>query len=175
VKPADAALLLPGVFQRAIVPGSPLAALLAIMEALHAPDEAALDNLADTFHPLRAPDRFVAFLARWVDLDEYLVADAATGVATLPSGHGNLRLLVGAATELSKARGTARGLIRFLEVATGVTGFSIDEQPLAEDGRPRPFHFRVSAPAEAAPLQSLVERIVASEKPAYCTAEVVVQ
>ena len=39
--------LLPGVFQRTAVPGSPLDALLGVMEGMHAPSEAVLAQLAD--------------------------------------------------------------------------------------------------------------------------------
>ena len=48
--------------------GDPLLALLDVMEALHAPSEDTLAELPALFHPLRAPERFVPFLARWVDL-----------------------------------------------------------------------------------------------------------
>ena len=44
-------LLLPEVYQRAVVPGSPLAALLDVMDAMHAPVEAALGGLPAVFDP----------------------------------------------------------------------------------------------------------------------------
>jgi len=84
--------LLPAAFQRAATPGSPLRALLEVMEELHA---------------------------------------------------------------------------RTLEIATGVTGFGIDE-PAG-----RPFHVVVRVPPAAADQMALVRRVVDTEKPAATTAEVV--
>ena len=60
-------------------------------------------------------------------------------------------------------------MTRFLEVATGVAGFVIDEQVLDEEGRARPFHLWVHAPRAAEPYTALVTRIVEQEKPAYVT------
>ncbi|MDQ3896444.1 MAG: phage tail protein [Actinomycetota bacterium] len=164
--------LLPAVVQRTVFPGTPLAAVLSAMEALHARPEAALDDLPAAFDPYRAPDRFVPFLAQWVDLDRLVVFDAA-GESTVPTGRGHLRNLVAVAAELSRWRGTARGLVRMLEVATGLAGFVVEEQTTWPDGRPRPYHLRVRAPAEASPYRAFVEHLVRSEKPAYVTAEVV--
>jgi phage tail-like protein len=174
--PREIENLLPWVIRRTATPGSPLAGLLAAMAGLHAPAERVLEQVEVAFDPRRAADAFVPFLARWVDLgrlleDERLAADLARPL--LPSGLGRLRELVAAAAELSQQRGTGPGLLRFLTVATGCRGFRLEEQPPGLDGRPRPFHLRVLAPAEALPYRALVERIVALEKPAYVTSEVV--
>jgi phage tail-like protein len=152
--------LLPGVFQRTVQPESPLAALLEVMEALHAPSEEVLSHLEAHFDPRRAPDRFVPFLARWVGMD-----------LPVTTGLGRLRELVAAAVEISRWRGTARGLLLFLTTATGRTDFEVDEQVLGPDGRPRPFHVRVRAPAEVSAHRLLLERIIEREKPAYVTYE----
>ncbi|MFL5357277.1 phage tail protein [Archangium sp.] len=159
MKRNEIARLLPGVFQRAL-DGGPLLALLDVMEALHAPSEAALADLSALFHPLRAPERFVPFLARWVDL----------GVP-VTTGLGRTRELVAAAVELSRWRGTARGLLLFLRTATGREDFVIEEQVPGANGRPRPFHLRVRAPAELAAHRPMVEAIIEREKPAYVTYE----
>ncbi|MCP3141704.1 phage tail protein [Pyxidicoccus xibeiensis] len=156
----DIQRLLPGVFQRTSLPGSPLAALLEVMEALHAPSEAVLARLEAHFDPRRAPDRFVPFLARWVGMD-----------LPVTTGLGRLRELVAAAVEISRWRGTARGLRLFLTTATGRTDFGVDELVPGPDGRPRPFHVRVRAPAEVASHRLLLERIIEREKPAYVTYE----
>lgn len=156
----DIQRLLPGVFQRAVQPASPLAALLAVMEALHAPSEAVLAQLESHFDPRRAPDRFVPFLARWVGMD-----------LPVTTGLGRLRELVAAAVEISRWRGTARGLLLFLTTATGRTDFEVDESVPGSDGRPRPFHVRVRAPAEVSAHRLLLERIIEREKPAYVTYE----
>ena len=160
MKRNEIARLLPGVFQRTLHEDSPLVALMDVMEALHAPSEAMLAELPSLFHPLRAPERFVPFLAHWVDL----------GVP-VTTGLGRMRELVSAAVELSRWRGTARGLRLFLQTATGVRNFELDERVPGPDGRPRPFHLRVRAPASLLPHRALVERIIEREKPAYVTYE----
>ena len=169
--------LLPGVFQRTIRPGSPLAGILEAMAALHAPDEAVLADLPSFLSPYRTPDEFVAYLASWVDLGRLLAGspeemDAATFPAPpIASGLGRLRELIAAAAELSRWRGTARGLVLFLETATGVAGFEVDEHVTDEQGQQRPFHIRVRVPEEAMPYRRLIGEIVEMEKPAYATWE----
>ncbi len=171
--------LLPEVFRRTIRPGTPLDALLAVMAALHAPSEEVLAALDLYLDPYRAPDDFIPYLARWVDLQRFLAEfpesegeDEGPGVpSSVPfaGGLGRLRDLIAAAAPLSKWRGTARGLLRFLETATGVQGFEIDEAVPGPDGRPKPFHLRIEAPTEAEPYRVLIRRIIEMEKPAYVT------
>jgi phage tail-like protein len=155
--------LLPGVFQRAARPGNPLTALLSAMVALQAPDEEVLDNVDRYFDPYRAPDAFVPFLAGWVDLEPLLLESPeereVTQANPLPSGLGRLRALIAIAAELSRWRGTARGLLQFLQTATGLTGFTITE--------PKPFYIVVQAPAGSEAYRVLLERIIELEKPAY--------
>jgi hypothetical protein len=83
-----------------------------------------------------------------------------------------LRELVAAAAQTAKWRGTAPGLVRMLETATGQHGYEVDEHPTDAGGRPLPFHIRVVVPASAARLLNLVERIVEHEKPAHVIADV---
>jgi P2-related tail formation protein len=171
--------LLPEIFRRTVRPGNPLYALLAAMEALHAPSEAVLAELDRYLDPYRAPDSFVPYLARWVDLQRFLAEfpepEESEGGAGRPAsvpfagGLGRLRDLIATAASLSKWRGTAKGLLRFLETATGVHGFEIDEAVPGPDGKPRSFHLGIRAPAEAQRYQALVERIIEMEKPAYVT------
>jgi phage tail-like protein len=177
MKRAEIERLLPGIFQRTSHPGSPLYALLEAMEALQAPSEAALRDLDTYFEPRRAPDAFVPYLAGWVDLQR-LLAEAPSAPdtpppPTFPTGLGRLRELIAQAAFLSQWRGTSRGLLRFLETATGAQGFAVDEQVPGENGLPRPFHLRVRAPRETAPYRVLIERIIEVEKPAYVTYELV--
>ena len=170
--------LLPEVFQRTLAPGSPLGAVLDAMEALHAPSEAVLAAVAQTFSAYQAPDGFVPFLAGWVDLDRLLrpasptAGPAEQAARAFAGGLGRLRELVAAAAYLSQWRGTAHGLTLFLTTATGLGGFRVDEAVAGPDGLPRPFHIRVSAPAASAPHRALIEQIVEQEKPAYVTAEI---
>jgi phage tail-like protein len=174
VKKEQIKRLLPSVFQRTATAGSPLLAILDVMEAVHAPSESALENLPVTFDPYRTPDAFVAYLASWVDLEVLL--DVPRGVqspvaVSLSTGLGRLRELTAAALSLSQWRGTRRGLQLFLETATGMRGFEIEETVVGPDGKARPFHLRITAPGNLANHRSLVERIIELEKPAYVTHE----
>lgn len=164
--------LLPGVIRGALRPGDPMGAVLDVIEALHAPSEAVLASLEQRFDPRRAPDSFVPFLARWVDLD-HLFEEGAVDGGRLPEAvdSGALRELVALAVHLSRWRGTHRGLILFLETATGVQGFHLEEHILGPDGTVCPFHLRITAPESVRPRRALVEKIIEREKPAYVTYE----
>lgn len=169
MRPPSIERLLPAAYQRAAVPGSPLATLLEIMADLHAPDEALLENVEDLFDPYRTGDDLVGFLAGWVALDVVRsggpsAGPAAGSVAGPPIGR--LRDLVAEGSLLAQWRGTRIGLRRYLEVATGVPGFAVDEPR-----RPR-FHFVVTVPAAAADQLDLVRRIVDHEKPAATTCRI---
>ncbi|AXO34869.1 phage tail protein [Micromonospora sp. B006] len=157
--------LLPAAYQRAAGPGSALGALLDVMEALHAPDEAVLADVDALFGPYRTPDGFVAYLTRWVAMDHVVAAPRAD--APLPLPVGRLRDLVAHGALLARWRGTPYGMRTALELATGVTGFALDEPP------ERPFHLVVRVPPAAADRLALVTRIVEAEKPAAVTVEVV--
>ena len=157
--------LLPAVFQRTAVPGSPLAALLDVMSALHEPDERVLGDFPDYLSAYRTPDAFVPYLAGWVDLERLLTdhpADYAKSRPPFPAGTGRLRELVAQAAVHAAWRGTHAGLVHVLETATGLRGFAIDEST--------PFVIRVLLPEAARPYETLVRRIVESEKPAYVSA-----
>jgi hypothetical protein len=84
-----------------------------------------------------------------------------------------LRELIANAPLLSKWRGTSYGLQLFLEVATGMRGFEINETVRGTNGLPRPFHIRVLALPEAEVYRVLIERIIRLEKPAHVTYELV--
>ncbi|MGY0007557.1 phage tail protein [Micromonospora sp. I033] len=156
--------LLPAAYQRAAGPGSVLGALLDVMEALHAPDEAVLADVDALFAPYRTPEGFVAYLTRWVAMDHVVAAPRSD--APLPLPLGRLRDLVAHGALLARWRGTPYGMRTALELATGVTGFVLDEPA------DRPFHVVVRVPPEAADRLALVTRIVEAEKPAAVTVEV---
>lgn len=148
--------LLPAAYQRAAVEGSVLAAMLDVMEALHAPDEEALDGVDRLFAPYLTPDRFVSYLTGWVALDH---------LPPVPTGRQ--RDLVAEGRRLAGIRGTPDGLRATLQIATGLAGFVLEEPPR------RPFHVIVRVPAEGEALLGLIRRIVELEKPAAVTCEVV--
>ena len=99
-----------------------------------------------------------------------------SGVGRKPSaiapstGLGRLRELTASAATLSRWRGTRKGLLLFLAVATGSTEFDINEQVI-EDGRVKPFHLHVTAPRHLEGHGDLIRRIIELEKPAYVTYE----
>ena len=156
--------LLPGIFQRTVLPGTPMFALLEAMEALHQPAEDALQRIDAIFDPRRTPDPFVPYLATWVDLARILPVTTELSC---------LRGLIGVAAELARKRGTAGGLILFLEVATGTRGFEVDEDLRTPDGARRPFHVQIRAPQTTAPHRALIERIIDSEKPVHVTYDLI--
>lgn len=172
---ARIARLLPETYQSAIVPKKPLAATLEVMEMLQAPAERALATLDSHIDPVRAPPAFALMLARWLDLDRYLDwtgGRPGEGAPRYAAGLGRLRLLCLEAAELARWRGTRRTLERILTVATGVSGYTVEENPPGPKGVARSFHLRVVAPAAAQPLADLVRRIVDEERPAYTTYEI---
>lgn len=171
---ADIQELLPEVMQRTVRPETLLFGLLEVMEGLQEPSESRLDKLDSYFDPRRCRDEFVPFLARWVNLESLLQEDsgpAVSGGRTLSTGLGRLRELIAAASQLSRWRGTAKGLLAFLQTATGTAGFRIDERVQGQDGRLRPFHIRVTAPAATRMHRVLLEKIIELEKPSYVTYE----
>jgi phage tail-like protein len=178
MRQAEVEALLPGVFQRTLTSGAPLEALLGLMEALHDPDERILSELDRFFDPRRTEDRFVPYLASWVTLSWLFADPLGDDVEDLSrpfsTGIGRLGELIAASSFLAKWRGTSRGLTLFLEIATGMTGWEIDEAVLGADGRARPAHLRVNGPPAALPNIELVRRIVEHEKPAHVTAEVAI-
>jgi phage tail-like protein len=177
VKTKEIEGLLPVVFQRTARPGSPLYALLGVMAEFVTHAEQFIAHVDEKFDPSRTPDRFVPYLAGWVDLD-HLFDDAffraqARGTLRVPisSSMHALRLLIANAHYLSGVRGTKKGLVHFLEIATAAAGFEVEEDLSDERGRRIPFHIRVQAPPGVKRYRDLIERIIESEKPAYVTYE----
>lgn len=165
----EIAQLLPGIFQRSLdfqraqnAAGAPrgnvLAALLGVMETLHEPAEKTLLELHRYFLPDQTDDAFMPFLSQWVDL-----AWLAEGESHPAASLDQLRLLILKAGELSTQRGTRQGMLRFLRLATGLTGFQIEESQ--QDA----YHILVTYPPKADPR--LVAAIVDHLKPAYVTFE----
>lgn len=151
---------------RQVVPASPaFQALLAVMAGLHAPIESRLAGLEQLFDPWRTPDPFLPRLAAWLDLDRLL--DLPDEAQLLSTGTACLRHWLAGAVEAGRWRGTAKGLQRLLELATGTIGFVIIEDP---PGAP-PFHLQVQAPASLTAHQSLLEALINEGKPAHATAE----
>lgn len=173
--PAQIVRFLPENYRHAAArPDGVTAALLAAMDAMHAPVEAVIEGIDGYVSPWRAPDDFVLLQASWLGLDRYFDWSGGCPGAGRPSfagGIGNLRRLLGEAAELLRRRGRRDMLVRFLELATGCEGFAIEDGN--PDGSAHPFHMTVRAPAQARPQRRLVSRIVAEERPAHATYDIV--
>lgn len=156
--------LLPEIMRRTLGAGKPMNAILGVMEELHAPAEAHLARIDQLFNPYATPARFVPYLASWLDLERFF---EVSGSEPVTSGGGRVRELIARAAWLSQWRGTGRGLIAFLETATGAAGFTIDEH-----AQQQAFHISVRVPGALAHHRALIARIVDSEKPACVTAEI---
>lgn len=173
MKPEVIARLLPAVYQRAMPDASAdsadsvFFAALSVMEAMHESTEAFLADRERFIDPLRAEPRFVAAVGRWLGLGDYL--DASDGPAVPVA---EIRELTRRAAFLARSRGTAESIITICELVTGLKGFTIEENVHGEDGRRIPYHVRLVAPAEARGRRRALERIVASEKPCFVTAEI---
>jgi phage tail-like protein len=178
MKQQDIERLLPGVFQGGLDADGLLRSVLGLMEAMHEPSERILEDLDRFLDPRRTTDPFVPYLAGWVGLN-WIHARSPDDFTDsrprpFPTGTGRLGELVAAAAEHTRWRGTARGLVHFLETATGVSGFAVDDEPRDERGVRLTYHMRVRIPEAAAAYTDLVRRIVDHEKPAHVTYEVVV-
>lgn len=152
--------LLPSVIRRTIAPGTPLAALTAVMADLYDPADRLADDLDTYFDPWRCPERFLPLLAAWVDLP-----------LPITTGARQLRELIAVAVGLHQVRGTRRALLAFLEAATGSRGFEIDEDVRDTSGRPRPFVVAVRAPEAVRAHAAMIERLIESERPAQVRCE----
>jgi len=161
MRAAELELLLPEVLRRTVLPGSPMAALIGVMEAQHAPAEAALQSFPTVLDPLTTPDRFVGMLAGWVDLAR---------LDETPAGRidtARMRLLISLAAELAHWRGTPSGLTWMIGLATGIAGLRLEDAG--------PFRMRIVVPAAAAAQADLVREIASQEKPAHLVVDVVVE
>ncbi len=173
---AAIARLLPEIYRETLLPGSPLDAALSVIEGFITPPERIISGLDAWFDPRRTPDDFLVLIANWIALSPYVGEadfDASGGRGPLSIDPGNLRELVDRGAAFARQRGTAKTLIQMLEIATGVPGFAIQDNPPGEDGRAQPFAFRVVAPAGARSMGAIISRIVEREKPAFATAEIV--
>jgi len=152
--------LLPSVVRRAIVSGNPLAALTAVMADLYDPVEDAAGQLDGYFDPWRCPERFLPLLAAWMDLP-----------LPVTTGPSRLRELIAVAAEHHQVRGSRRALLAFLEAATGLRGFEVDEIVRDAAGQVRPFVVAVRAPEAARAHAAMVERLIDRERPAHVRCE----
>lgn len=162
---------LPEIYRGGALPDPLLGAFLAAADNMQSPVESTLDDLARHFDPRHCPDGFVPYLCSWLALDRYLEwpsGRVGEGQSHFAAGLGRLRETTAQAIRLGQWRGTRAGLMRILEVATGVTGFDVREGMDAQ-GEPRAFHLHVRVPFQARRLADLVRHIVEAERPVHAT------
>jgi len=159
-QPYDGAFGLPGDASRylqylpPIYHGGPfLGRFLLAFEGVLAPVEQTVDSFDLYLDPRTAPAFFLDQLAAWLGLtlDEKWPVEKR-------------RAVMAEAAELYRLRGTRAGLIRHLEICTGLTAEIVEPED-------RPFHFQVvlRVPAGQAVDQASVERIIQANKPAHTT------
>jgi len=170
--------ILPGVIQRSLATSPILQSILSVMLSMRNPIERELNTIEKNFDPLQCPEASLPFLSSWAGLERIFDPRSLEALnkneyqQPIASGSGHLRELLRSTKELSQWRGTNKGLVIFLEMATGIKGYSIQENILDENGQIMSFHFNLSIPLEAQPLLDLIKRITESEKPAYVTYEI---
>jgi len=175
MKRSDIISLMPSIFQRSVNVDDSLSALVDTMEGLQAPAEQVLDRLETYFNPHLTSDEMVPFLGKWVDLDWMWLDDEQ-----LLRNHSNdseltvnaLRKMVFKSFELAKWRGTLKGLIHFLEIATETQGFVIEEN-VDLHGQYKDFHLVVRSPKKLEHKKKMIDHIVKNEKAAYISYELV--
>jgi len=168
--------LMPEVYQRCVQDNTPLDAVLDVMENLFVPSEEVLQKIDSYFCAYSTPDDFVYYLAKWVDLERYIDAGCddiihQDDITETSIEIGRLRALIVIAAELSRWRGTIKGLTLFLQTATGIDNYRVEEVSKNNLGMDKTFHIRVIAPHAAIQHKKLIEKIINGEKPAYVTSE----
>lgn len=115
---------------------------LCIFEDILQPIEGIVDDLPCYFDPGTAPAAFLSWLASWVGLvlDERWPENKS-------------RQLIKSVVELYRWRGTKHGLIRFLEIYTGVTPDIIEHGSIAPEGYRETKQKQRSAQAGQADMQ----------------------
>jgi phage tail-like protein len=127
---------------------------LSIFEDVWEPLEQRQDHIAMYFDPRTCPVMFLPWLASWLGL---------SFSAHWPEARR--RRLLTKAMDLYRWRGTRYGLIRMIEICTGLTPV-ITENPL----EPFIFRIRITLPAEAAEQdvdKALLEELIQTHKPAH--------
>ncbi|MDW8215068.1 MAG: phage tail protein I [Roseiflexaceae bacterium] len=138
---------LPSIFQE----NEFLGRYLRIFETIWEPLEWRQDHINLYFDPRTCPPSFLPWLAGWLDMEVNPYWPEA-----------RIRRLIAEAADLYRWRGTAYGLKRLIEVATGLTP-TITEEPS------QPFVFRISLviPSGSDVDARLIDDLVRTHKPAH--------
>lgn len=138
---------LPGIFQDSDFLGR----YLKIFETIWEPQEWRISHVSMYFDPHTCPPEMLEWLASWLDL-----------AVNNHWPEARRRRLLAEATDLYRWRGTRYGMIRMIEVCTGLT-------PDISDDRATPFLFRVQLqiPPESDVDATLIDDLVRFHKPAH--------
>jgi phage tail-like protein len=128
-----------------------LGRFLLIVEALWEPLEQRQDHLQMYFDPHTCPVAVLQYLSSWLDLQ----LDPFWSEA-------HQRLLLAEALELIRWRGTRYGLVRLIELVTGLTPEILDEPE-----HPYVMRVRLCLPPEGEVERELIENLVRRHKPAH--------
>ncbi|MEO0458397.1 MAG: phage tail protein [Cyanobacteria bacterium P01_A01_bin.114] len=162
---------------------------LKLFEQSFDPAVQVLASLWAYLDPLTAPEAMLPFLAQWVGWP-----------SEVPWSLEQQRRLIRRAMEIYRWRGTRKGLRLYLHLYTGLPleedptlpeaqkqisiqevfsrGFLIETARLDQDailGGGRPFHFTVRLRTPYALDERLIHTIIAQEKPAFCTYDLLIE
>jgi phage tail-like protein len=149
--------LLPRTFreaERRAPAGSPLAAVLSVIEGLLQPIDDVISELHRHADPRTTPEPLLPLLASWLSDSWVASADASCEREQLATF-----------ARLSAHRGTRRALCQALRLTAACSDIDIEESPTV------PFHFSVTLPEALRPQLARLERTLELHKPAHTTAE----
>ena len=149
--------LLPVAFQEAerrAPAGSPLGALLSVIEGLLQPIDDVVSELHRHVDPRACPEPLLPLLASW--LSDVWVASVDASCE---------RELLASFARCSAQRGTRQALCQALRLVAGCRDIAVESSTSA------PFHFCVTAPESLRPERARLERTLELYKPAHTTAE----
>ena len=138
---------LPDIFQESDF----LKRFLRIFEDIWEPLEQRQDHIAMYFDPQTCPVSFLPWLASWLDFPLKTFWPEA-----------RQRDLLAQAMELYRWRGTSYGLIRMIEVCTGLTPVITENPEL-----PFVFHMRITLPPNQTLDKDLIEELILAHKAAH--------
>jgi phage tail-like protein len=133
-----------------------LGRFLLIFEALWEPLEHRQDHVGTYFDPHTCPASFLPWLAKWVDI-----------AFNKHWPEARCRRLLSEAMDLYRWRGTTYGLMRMIEVCTGLTPEISDARQDTGDLQPFVFRVRLVIPPNSGVDQELIEQLVRNHKPAH--------
>jgi phage tail-like protein len=134
--------------------GSPLAALLSVLEGLLQPVDDVISDLHRHVDPRTSPEPLLPLLASWLCDSWVACVDASCEREQLASF-----------ARFSAQRGTRRALCHALRLVSGCRDIRIEESTSV------PFHFSVTLPEALRSELGRLERTLELYKPAHTTAE----